>query len=243
MAEEKNKPNEPKEEKVLVENNDVANELPLISEEVIKEETSKTKEQNLSNGKKGKKKTTKTARKYMIYITMMVIVSALAVYFVMKNDPGAVIDAIAKCNVGWVLGAFAVIISSFLIEGLILTILARMYKPKYPFYKGVLNTMIGIFFSGITPSNSGGQFVQAYTFSKQGIKITNFTTKSINDKNYIIAFGTLASNGVEYGYVLSDLDATTTVFATIVSSSLDKFNQKWFDYATSFIGSAVKQGY
>ena len=77
----------------------------------------------------------------------------------------------------------------------------------------------------------------------EGIKITNFTTKSINDKNYIIAFGTLASNGVEYGYGLSDLDATTTVFATIVSSSLDKFNQKWFDYATSFIGSAVKQGY
>ena len=33
--------------------------------------------------------------------------------------------------------------------------------------------MIGVFFSGITPSNSGGQFAQAYTFSKQNIKITN----------------------------------------------------------------------
>jgi hypothetical protein len=33
--------------------------------------------------------------------------------------------------------------------------------------------MIGVFFSDITPSNSGGQFVQAYTFSKQGIKVTN----------------------------------------------------------------------
>lgn len=170
MAEKNNTPNEP-EEKVLVENNDAPSELPLIKEETLKNDASTNTQETSRKG--GKKKTSKTVRKYIIYISMMVIVSALAFYFVMKNDPGAVIDAIAKCNINWILGAFGVIIASFLVEGLILMILARMYKPKYPFYKGVLNTMIGTFFSGITPSNSGGQFVQAYTFSKQGIKITN----------------------------------------------------------------------
>ena len=33
--------------------------------------------------------------------------------------------------------------------------------------------MIGRFFSGITPSATGGQFAQAYTFSKQGVKLTS----------------------------------------------------------------------
>ena len=52
-------------------------------------------------------------------------------------------------------------------------ILTRMYKRKYPYVKAILNTMIGTFFSNITPSSSGGQFAQAYTFSKQGVKVTN----------------------------------------------------------------------
>ncbi len=76
-----------------------------------------------------------------------------------------------------------------------------------------------------------------------GIKINSFTTKTINNKNYIIATGTLTASGIEYGYVLTDLDSTKTVFATIVSANLGKYNQSWFDYATTFIGSAVKQGY
>ena len=77
----------------------------------------------------------------------------------------------------------------------------------------------------------------------EGIKINNFTSKTINNKNYIIATGTLTASGVEYGYILTDLDSTKTVFATIVSSSLGKFDQNWFNYAISFVGSAVKQGF
>lgn len=115
----------------------------------------------------------KTVRKYFIYIGILVIVTGIAVYFILKNDPQAVFDAMKNCNIVWILAAIGVVIFTFLIEGLIITILTRMYKRNYPFYKGVLNSMIGVFFSGITPSNSGGQFAQAYTFSKQGVKITN----------------------------------------------------------------------
>ena len=115
----------------------------------------------------------KTAKKYIFYISILVIVSAIAVFFVIKQDPKAVFDAMASCDIMWILAAIGILLLSFLVEGLILTILARMYKRNYPYYKGVLNTMIGVFFSGITPSNSGGQFAQAYTFSKQNIKITN----------------------------------------------------------------------
>ena len=82
-------------------------------------------------------------------------------------------DAIVNCNVYWLLAAVGIALLNFVIEGFILTILARMYKRKYPIYKGLLNCMIGVFFSNITPSSSGGQFAQAYTFSKQGVKVTN----------------------------------------------------------------------
>lgn len=116
---------------------------------------------------------TKNAKKYIVYISILVVVTVLAVYFVMKQDPKAVIDVILSCDVGWLLASIGVVMIYFILEGIILTILARMYKRKFPFYKGILNMFIGTFFSNITPSSSGGQFAQAYTFSKQGVKVTN----------------------------------------------------------------------
>lgn len=115
----------------------------------------------------------KNVKKYIIYIVILLAVTALAMYFILKQDPQAVFDAILKCDIPWLLLGLGMVILYFLIEGLILTILARMYRRKYPYYKGLLNTFIGSFFSNITPSSSGGQFAQAYTFSKQGVKVTN----------------------------------------------------------------------
>lgn len=116
---------------------------------------------------------TKTAKKYILYISILVIVSALAVYFVLKQDPAAVFDAVSKCDLKYILIAIGVMLLVYILEALVLFILTRMYKRNYRFDKSILNVMIGVFFSDITPSSSGGQFVQAYTFSKQGVKMTN----------------------------------------------------------------------
>ena len=116
---------------------------------------------------------TKSSKKYIAYISILVVVTVLAVYFVMKQDPKSVIETILNCNISWLLVSILLVILYFLVEGIILMILTRMYKRRYPYIKSVLNTMIGTFFSNITPSSSGGQFAQAYTFSKQGVKVTN----------------------------------------------------------------------
>ena len=122
---------------------------------------------------KAKRKLSKQTKKYILNISIMVIVTAIAMFFIFKDNPKEVIQNLQNCNLLFLGIALLIMLGFYLIEGLILTVLARMYKRDYPYYKGCLNCMIGAFFSGITPSNSGGQFVQAYTFSKQGIKITN----------------------------------------------------------------------
>ena len=116
---------------------------------------------------------TKSSKKYIVYISILVVVTALAVYFVLKQDPKSVINVILNCNIGWLLVSILGVVFYFLVEGIILMILTRMYKRKYSYLKSILNSMIGTFFSNITPSSSGGQFAQAYTFSKQGVKVTN----------------------------------------------------------------------
>jgi uncharacterized protein (TIRG00374 family) len=58
------------------------------------------------------------------------------------------------------------------IYGVILTIMARSLNQKYPYRHGLVNALIGTFVSGITPSATGGQFAQTYTFKKQGLSAT-----------------------------------------------------------------------
>lgn len=59
------------------------------------------------------------------------------------------------------------------IIGWILTIFGRKYKKNYSFKSGLENAFVGSFFSGVTPSSTGGQFAQAYVFKRQGIRISD----------------------------------------------------------------------
>ena len=120
-----------------------------------------------------KKKISKQVKNYIINISILLIVTIIAMIFIFKDNPQEIIAHLANCDLKYILVAVGVMAGFFLVEGFILMILARMYKRDYPYYKAICNCMIGAFFSGITPSNSGGQFVQAYTFSKQGIKVSN----------------------------------------------------------------------
>lgn len=119
------------------------------------------------------KSSKKNINKYLINALVMLLVTAIAVVFILKDDPAEVFGYLAGSKISYILIALGIILLYYLVEGLILMVLARMYKRNYPYYKGFFNCMIGTFFSGITPSNSGGQFVQAYTFSKQGVRVSN----------------------------------------------------------------------
>ena len=122
------------------------------------------------NSKKNKKN-----RKYLINLSIIFIVAIGFTLFTLFTDDNlsAVIEAFSQAN-GWVIAIILVMMGGVvLIESTILFILARLYTTRYNLRKGIGNFFIGIFFSHITPSSSGGQFAQAYTFKKQGIDLAN----------------------------------------------------------------------
>ena len=57
-----------------------------------------------------------------------------------------------------------------LIHGYVLYSMAHHIQPKFKFRQGIINSLIEGFGSGITPSSTGGQFMQTYTFNKHGLK-------------------------------------------------------------------------
>lgn len=54
--------------------------------------------------------------------------------------------------------------------GFVYYVLGRKYTENYTPGKGMLVAFIGSFFSGITPSSTGGQFVQAYIMKNKESK-------------------------------------------------------------------------
>lgn len=116
---------------------------------------------------------TKQTRKYILYILLLVVFSGAAVFFLLKEDPTKVIENIKSADIRFLLVCFGLVICSYLLNGLFLLCLTRIYNKKYKLFQGVANHLIGTFFSGITPSSTGGQFVQAFTFTKQGVSVAN----------------------------------------------------------------------
>ena len=142
------------------------------------------------------KKLNKSQWKYIISITVLVLVSGTAISFMFGNDFQATIDILGKVKLGPLFAMIACALGTILVEGLCLTIFAKLYRRKYKMYQGVLNGLIGSFFSAVTPFTSGGQVVQAYTFSKQGLKAANgasiLVMMFIVSQTVLVLYGTLA---------------------------------------------------
>lgn len=147
---------------------------------------------NNQNNQQKKKKKTKT----ILMVVIMVLVTALALYYILKDDPAKTLQSLMSAKIGYVLLMLLFVVITFFIEGCVLTILSKLYYKKYRVYQGILNGMVGSFFSCITPMASGGQFAQVYTFSRQGIKSSNSASilvmLFIVSQTVIIIYGTLA---------------------------------------------------
>lgn len=82
---------------------------------------------------------------------------------------------------GWLCIVVILMCIFYLINAMNLTLFAKVYKKDYTLKQGIVNAMAGIFFNGITPMASGGQFYQVYAFNKQGIKADLLFKYFVND--------------------------------------------------------------
>jgi glycosyltransferase 2 family protein len=117
----------------------------------------------------------KKNKKYTINIAIIIFVAfSFTAYTLFTDDNlGLVLNAFSEANLWIIAIIFLMMTIVILVESTILFILARLYTTRYTLRKGIGNYFIGSFFSHITPSSSGGQFAQAYTFKQQGIELAN----------------------------------------------------------------------
>ncbi|HMM00361.1 MAG TPA: lysylphosphatidylglycerol synthase transmembrane domain-containing protein [Bacilli bacterium] len=129
------------------------------------------------------KKNSKT-KKYFINIAIVLTMAVLVGYLTLKDNFGDVASALSQADVRYIVFILIAMFLYYLVDGVIIFILARLYTTHYKVHRGLAVAFIGQFYSDITPSSSGGQIAQANTMRKQKVEVS--TAASILVMHFII---------------------------------------------------------
>ena len=144
----------------------------------------------------GKPKSKKSAIKYALNISLVLIATGLAIFFAIKDDANEIWKTLKTADYRFLLVVVGMMIGCILVRSFILFIFAHLFTRKYHFHQAIAVDQIGQFYNAITPGASGGQIMQAYTYKKQGVQVSSAVSilamYSIVYQIMLIIFGTLS---------------------------------------------------
>ena len=115
-------------------------------------------------------------RKNIISAIIFILLAALTFSAIFKgNDMGAVFAAMNKLHPIYLIAAMATAFFFVSAEGFMICYLLRSLNYKTSVAACVKYSFVGFFFSGITPSATGGQPMQLYYMNKEGHKVSDST--------------------------------------------------------------------
>ena len=132
--------------------------------------------------------------KFLLYFTIILVATGLALFLSLYQDFDGVIAALRRCDYRYLFLIVGLVATSYLLEGLIVFIFARLYTRNYHWHRGMATSMVGAFYSAVTPGASGGQAMQIYTMKKQGVEVSS--AASIMIMSFIIYQSALIIIGV-----------------------------------------------
>ena len=143
--------------------------------------------------------------KYLINILLVLVITVVAIIISMSSNYQEVFKQLGNSDWRWVLVIVAIMIGITLIRTFVLFCFARLYTRDYHFPQALAVEEIGNFYSGITPGATGGQFMEAYIFKKQGIHVSSAVSMlamySILYQVALIVYG-LVSFIVKYDFIM-----------------------------------------
>lgn len=136
----------------------------------------------------------KSKLKTFLNITIFIVITAIVLYFTLKDNFYEVIDGILSANIWFVLLSLVFVCGYWFFKSLIFYNFTRKFKKDYKFRKAFKLQLVTNFFNAITPFSSGGQPFQIYTLKKQGVELIDSTNIII--ENFIVYQIALVSLGL-----------------------------------------------
>ncbi len=104
-------------------------------------------------------------------IIILIVVSGIVLYFILKDDFFKVLDSLTKVNLFWVLISLLLIFLYWFFSALAFNNIAKRFKKNMKLKQSLKINVITQFFNGVTPFATGGQPSQVYYLKKEGITI------------------------------------------------------------------------
>lgn len=108
--------------------------------------------------------------KNLFVAATLVLSAGVVLYFLFSNNGIATLGHIvAALRIRWLLLAIASAAACWLLEGFVLHIICRHLTQNWDYGRSLSVGMIGLLYSALTPSATGGQPMQVYTMHNMGM--------------------------------------------------------------------------
>ena len=142
------------------------------------------------------KKPTKQFRNNLLNALLIVGTIAIVIYLGARNgDIGSSFDAILHSDFRWFAAALLVWALSMLCEALVNQTFFVQQKVHIRFISTLHITLLGMFYSNVTPASTGGQPMQVYAFKKRGVP-TGVSSSALAVKFFCFQTALLGIGGV-----------------------------------------------
>lgn len=118
----------------------------------------------------------KSKKRIILNFILFIILFAITYYIIFrKQNMSELLDNLRNVDPYFIAISFICMIIFYMCESLNVNNLLRVFGEKVPFLKSFNYTLIGAFYSSITPASSGGEPMQVYYMSKDNIKVSHST--------------------------------------------------------------------
>ena len=167
----------------------------------------------------------KNKKKYVFMFLFLILIVLLTLYNIFKNDSlSTIINDISRINKFYLLVFILMISLYFALQGIYMKLTLKSLGNTITLKKGIFYSMIEFYFSGITPSATGGQPVQLYYMTKDKIPVR---------KSYI----TLILNTIYFKVIVVILAIIALVFKPQYIFNYN--NIYMFFFIISFLGNIL----
>ena len=138
------------------------------------------------------KKKFKLSGTLLFNFAVVAITVFLMVYFFVSD--GGVIDLVKSRDgiiFGWLIAGLIIFDMNTIMDAIVTYTFIKSKYPHIRFLEAIKITCVGVFFSAITPSNTGGQPMQLYVMSKMNISV-GFGSACMTQKFIVYQFVTMA---------------------------------------------------
>ncbi|MGL5914955.1 MAG: lysylphosphatidylglycerol synthase transmembrane domain-containing protein [Culicoidibacterales bacterium] len=110
-------------------------------------------------------------KKNLLYFSLITLVTIFVIYFSVKDDFQQKLQLLLAADPSWLLAAIGCVVIWWLSEAYVMQLIAKTNHNRYRFFDSLMVSIIGQFYSALTPMASGGQVFQIFYMRRQGLKI------------------------------------------------------------------------